>query len=188
MQAALDAVTILDGSLDADLLIQGRAQKVTFQSAHPIQFKNVTPMTPDGKIQLNPSCLAPHGYSWLKPDESEHRFQLISPATSKLVNSSLGEFQLPQLIVQINDRDAQSMGIENGEKVRVWNHLGEVVCPCKVTSSIRSGVLSMPKGAWRRSSENTYTSVAFCSDEVGHVGGNACFNDTRVSVEPWPQL
>ena len=75
------------------------------------------------------------------------------------------------------------MAITAGDSVRVYNSLGTVECTARVTDRIRPGVVSMPKGAWRRSSFNGATSVALCPDHVNIVGGAACFNDARVEIE-----
>jgi len=67
--------------------------------------------------------------------------------------------------------------------VRVFNDLGEVHCRVEVSESVRRGVVSMPKGAWRASAANGYTSNVLCPDTVSTVAGGACFNDARVEVE-----
>ena len=47
---------------------------------------------------------------------------------------------------------------------------------------MRTGVVALPKGAWRKSSRNGQTSTALCPPHVNEVGGGACFNDARVEV------
>ena len=67
--------------------------------------------------------------------------------------------------------------------MRVFNDLGEVVCRARVRDKIRSGVVSMPKGAWRKASLNGKTATALCPADVSVVGGSACYNDARVEIE-----
>ena len=40
----------------------------------------------------------------------------------------------------------------------------------------------MPKGSWRRDSDNGGAAVTLCPPTVGFAGG-ACFNDARVEVD-----
>jgi anaerobic selenocysteine-containing dehydrogenase len=65
--------------------------------------------------------------------------------------------------------------------VRAFNDLGEVVCRAEISDRIREGVVSIPKGAWRKSSRNGHTATALCPATTGTAGG-ACFNDARVEL------
>jgi hypothetical protein len=47
---------------------------------------------------------------------------------------------------------------------------------------MREGVVSIPKGAWRKSSRNGRTATALCPATTNVVGGGACFNDARVEI------
>ena len=53
----------------------------------------------------------------------------------------------PQRIF-INPRDASKRGIRDGVLVRVWNALGELVIPARLTKRILPGVVDIPQGAW----------------------------------------
>jgi anaerobic selenocysteine-containing dehydrogenase len=144
---------------------------------------DVFPGTADGKVDLCPEVLGAEPYSYRPPEQGPYPLSLISPATSKLITSTLGEFNLPVLWVALHGSDAAARGISNGDRVRVFNELGEVVCEARVTDDVRPGVVSIPKGAWRHSAENGYTSTVLCPDTVNIVAGGACFNDARVEVE-----
>jgi anaerobic selenocysteine-containing dehydrogenase len=100
-----------------------------------------------------------------------------------MINSTLGESNYPRLSVGLHPRDAEARGIQAGDQVRVFNHLGEVDCVATINERLRPGVVAMPKGAWRHASLNGETSTALCPDHVNVVGGGACFNDARVEVE-----
>ena len=78
---------------------------------------------------------------------------------------------------------AAARSIENGDRVRVFNRLGEVFCKVLVVDRVREGVVHMPKGAWMKTSENGRTATALCPDDISEEGGGACFNDARVEVE-----
>jgi len=151
-------------------------------SRSPVQFGTVFPQTADGKIQLAPACLGPAPYAYEEVRSDSFPLCLITPASSKLVSSTFGEFHLKELKLTIHPDDARSRGIASGGRVRVWNELGEVECLAAVDARVRPGVVSLPKGAWRKSSLNGKTSTALTPASVSSVGGGACFNDARVEV------
>lgn len=161
---------------------QGKIQTVDFDGGNPVQFGNVFPRTADGKIQLLPPALgdAPFRYQPVRSDA--HPLALISPANNKMISSSLGEFNYPTLFVTIHPDDAAARDIVNGDAVRVFNELGEVHCHAEISAAVRSGVVSMPKGAWRKSAINHATSTTLCPQTTNVVGGGACFNDARVEI------
>ena len=127
--------------------------------------------------------MGPNPFDYLPVGSEEFPLALISPANSKMISSTLGEFNYNDLVVTIHPNDAAERKIKNGDQVRVFNNLGEVICKTKVSGEVRLGVVSMPKGAWRKSSLNSKTSTSLCPDHVNVVGGGACYNDARVQIE-----
>lgn len=182
VRRAIEA-TDLDGrSPTAEPLLDGLTESYDFPGPGPIQFETVHPRTDDGRIHLTPPVLGPDPYSYIAPDE-RYPLALISPASGKMISSTFGETNCPDLMVDLHPRDAAVREIGSGDPVRVHNDLGSVECVAMVTRQIRPGVASMPKGAWQKASRNGRTSVALCPDHVNIVGGAACFNDARVEVE-----
>ncbi|MFQ5704377.1 MAG: molybdopterin-dependent oxidoreductase [Gemmatimonadales bacterium] len=169
--------------LDFAELANGGSVARDSSGAGPIQFGDVFPLTADGRIDLCPSQLGPEPFRYESVYREQFPLSLVSPASSKMITSTLGEFNLQTLVVLLNPGDAASRGVETGDDVRVFNELGEVVCIARITDRVRKGVASMPKGAWRKMSRNGYTSTALCPAHVNDVGGGACFNDARVEVE-----
>ena len=141
------------------------------------------PRTPDRKVNLRPDALGSEPYRYIVQRRSEFPLVLISPATSKMVSSTFGEFNYPSLALTLHPEDAASRGICTGDSVRVFNELGEVLCVAKVHRRVRQGVAVLPKGAWNKSSLNGRVSTALCPDTLNRVAGGACFNDARVEVE-----
>jgi anaerobic selenocysteine-containing dehydrogenase len=82
----------------------------------------------------------------------------------------------------MNPADEEARGIEEGDAIRVFNTLGEMHLPAKLTHLVRAGTVAMPKGVWRRHTRNGYTSNALVPDSLSDLGGGACFNDARVEV------
>jgi anaerobic selenocysteine-containing dehydrogenase len=157
----------------------------------PVQFVDVFPPTSDGRIHLCPPELereAPEGLYAFQPDPATERcpLALISPSSDRTINSTLGELPRPDARLQIHPADAAARGLGDGEMVRVFNELGEVRCPLSVTSAVRSGTVSLPKGLWRRSTANGCTGTALVPDSLTDLGAGACFNDARVQVAAVP--
>ena len=172
--------------LDVERLAQGRAQEADFGPGGLVQMESVLPLTSDGKINLAPECLGPRPYHYEKTANAKHPLRLISPSNDKMVSSTFGEFNYPELRLAMHPNDAGARRIEDGACVRVFNALGEVVCRAEVSDHVRPGVVMMPKGAWRKSSRNGHTANALIPSHVNEVGGGACYNDARVEVEPAP--
>ena len=64
----------------------------------------------------------------------------------------------------------------------MFNALGELRVPLRVSAAIRPGVALVPKGTWRRHSRNGACGTALVPDFVSPLSGGACFNDARVEV------
>ncbi|TDI89375.1 MAG: hypothetical protein E2O77_09780 [Caldithrix sp.] len=153
-----------------------------FPGRAPVQFQNIFPWTPDGRINFAPGNLGKNPYEYLDLKRNGYPLTLISPATDKLISSTLGEFNFPKLFLVMNPGDARTRSLEKGATARIFNDLGEVFAPVQISRKIRPGVVLIPKGAWRKSSKNGLTSTALVPDDVSSVGGGACFNDARVEV------
>ncbi len=151
-------------------------------SENPVQFESVFPQTEDGKIHLTPACLGAEPYGYQEIRSESFPLCLITPASAKLVSSTFGEFNVQKLYLTIHPLDARARGVGSGDRVRVWNELGEVECVARVDAHVREGVVALPKGAWMKSSLNGRTSTALTPPSVNVVGGGACFNDARVEV------
>jgi anaerobic selenocysteine-containing dehydrogenase len=153
----------------------------------PVQFVDVFPQTPDGKVALWPEAIAadaPLGlYAFVAdPATPEFPLALISPASDRSVSSTLGELDRPRVVLDMHPDDATPRGIGDGDDVRVFNALGEMECGVKITPLVRPGTVSFPKGVWRRHTGNRLTSNALVPDTLTDLGGGACFNDARVDV------
>ncbi len=157
-------------------------------NASPIQFVDVFPRTPGGTIRLVPEELdaqAPLGLYGFQPDPATDRFPLalISPATDRTISSTLGELQREPVPLEIHPEDARRRDLSDGDAVRVFNERGEVLCRTRCNATLKPGVVLLPKGLWRHSTENHATATALAPDSLSDIGGGACFNDARVEVE-----
>ncbi len=178
----IESVTLAGKPVDPAPIEAGGFVRYDFPGGAPVQFVNVMPQTVDKKIHLTPAVLGPRPYHYEPVTSEKYPLALISPATSKMVTSMMGEFNFPELRVMLNPADAAARHIAPGDTVRVFNELGEVVCRAEVSARVREGVASLPKGAWRKSSLNGKTSTALCPAHTNVVGGGACYNDARVQI------
>jgi anaerobic selenocysteine-containing dehydrogenase len=152
----------------------------------PVQFVDVFPKTPDGRVHLFPADLEARLGLYVyaaDPATAAHPLSLISPASEHTISSTLGESRPGIARIKIHPDDAHPRSISDGDPVRVFNELGEVHCEASVTPEIRSGAVSLAKGLWARSTVNGATANALVPDSLTDIAGGACFNDARVQVE-----
>ncbi len=154
----------------------------------PVQFVDALPKTHDRKIHLFPPELdreAPLGLYSFQPDPGSRLYPLalLSPATNRTISSSLGQLVTSQARLEIHPEDARERAIENGDLVRVFNQLGEVVCRALHSEDLRPGTVLLPKGLWCRHTSNGNTANTLAPDSLTDLGAGACFNDARVQVQ-----
>jgi anaerobic selenocysteine-containing dehydrogenase len=154
-------------------------------------FDNVQPGTPSGKIELASETLA---MRWgpaarlptFRPRAAKFPLALISPASDKRISSTLfgaggAGGDAPPLLMHPDD--ARARGLEAARNVRVWNDLGSVILPLKVTAAVVPGVVASEKGAWLATSKTGQTISALVSaDDRADLAEGACYNDTGVEV------
>jgi anaerobic selenocysteine-containing dehydrogenase len=58
--------------------------------------------------------------------------------------------------------------------------------PLRLNDTLRSGVVFLPKGLWRRHTSNGSVASALVPDAVSPISGGALFNDTWVEVAACP--
>jgi anaerobic selenocysteine-containing dehydrogenase len=185
LEEMLDVLAKMPGAIGEELRECGYATPIA--EGRPIQFVDVMPRTPHGKVDLFPSHLdaqSPAGLYGYQPDPATPEFPLalISPASERTVSSTLSELPRPAIRLLMHPDDAAARGLHDGDDVRVFNALGEVRCGLQIGGWIRRGTVSLPKGLWRKHTLNGYTANALAPDTLTDLGGGACFNDARVDV------
>ena len=182
--AVMDTAARLPQTLSPALL-EGRVATAS-ADGRPVQFVDIMPPTPDGRVHLFPADLKSRaGLYHYEPDPATatHPLSLISPASEHTISSTLGELRPGVARLKLHPDDAHSRSIADGDSVRVFNELGEVECEASVTPEIRPGTVSLPKGLWARSTFNGSTANALVPDTLTDIADGACFNDARVQVE-----
>ncbi len=122
--------------------------------------------TPSGKIEIYSERLArlndpglPPLPRYIEPWESRsdplaarYPLQLISTHFKTRANAQFDNIpwlrELGAQAVEINNADARSRNINDGDIVRVFNDRGQVLIRARVTERIMPGVVNLPHGAW----------------------------------------
>lgn len=123
--------------------------------------------TASGKIELAPDEFVADLGRLMKHatvDDADSSFVLVGRRHVRSNNSWMHNIEVlvkgkPRCTLQINPFDAASIGVTNGQAVRVRSRVGEVVAPAEVTDDIRPGVVSLPHG-WGHGVDGTRLGVA----------------------------
>ena len=161
--------------------------------------------TPSGKIEIYSMALAakPDYYglgvippipTWIEPLSAEARakfpLQLCSPKSRARTHSIHGNQPLLARVdpddVWLNTADAAARGIQNGDKVRIYNDRGSTLLPAKVTDRIAPGVVSIKEGAWF-TPDSDGTDTKGCANVLAEDRSAPCgattYNTNLVEVE-----
>jgi len=186
MDAAVDMDDARLGGIRPSRIPTDHALAMTADGDEFIMFKNVLPGTKSGKVDLASPYLAQKYGARLPrflPVTSRYPLALISPASDQRITSTFGGVNgdtAPPL--EMHPDDARARGLADGMRVRVWNDLGEVRVPLRVSDAVPRGVVCTLKGAWLRTSDNGQTVSALCPAHHADISEGACFNDARVEV------
>src|SRR5438552_3071584 len=187
MDDAIDGADLRLGGVRPSRIPLNAALLMTFDGAPANLFANVLPTTPSGKVELASSYLEKKFGARLpsyRPFTSSYPLILITPASDRRTTSTFGgctaNAETPPL--EIHPDDARTRGLHDGMRVRVWNDLGEVRLPVRVTDAVPRGVVCSLKGAWMKTSDNGQTVSALAPTHHADISEGACYNDTRVEV------
>jgi anaerobic selenocysteine-containing dehydrogenase len=187
MDDALDASDPRLGGLAPSRIPTDRARAMTTAGEEFVLFGNVFPKTPSGKVELVSSYLDKKYGAPLpdyRPIASSYPLMLISPASDKRITATFGGCRgsddTPAL--EMHPEDARARGLSGRATVRVWNDLGEVHLPLRITDEVPPGVVASAKGAWMRTSDNGQTISALAPAHHADISEGACYNDARVEV------
>ncbi|MCO6050901.1 molybdopterin oxidoreductase family protein [Mesorhizobium sp. RP14(2022)] len=117
--------------------------------------------------------------------DSEHPFRLTTSPARQFLNStftetptSKGKEGRPELLV--HPQDASTLGIEDGTRVEIGNHRGEVILHAKLFGGIRRGVV-IAEGIWPNSAHERGEGInTLVGADPGAPYGGAAFHDTKV--------
>jgi anaerobic selenocysteine-containing dehydrogenase len=146
--------------------------------------------TPSGKCEFGSEALDYHPpiESRLGAPELRDRFplELISAKSHDSMNSTFGneshpEVQTSKLFLHVDD--ARLRGIENGDRVRVFNQRGSCTLVAGVDGMVRPGVVLAPAVRWNKRAADHRNINALTSDRLTDIGGGPTFYSCLVDVE-----
>ena len=158
-------------------LLEGKVLKLKLRPMNKYQTRS-------GRIEFYSSKAEELGYNplpeQLTSEPEEGWFILLN---STLPNYTSSQFRdvygpIPQ-VVWISTKDAKKLGIENDEKVVIYNHLGEVTLRAIVTNKSSQGVVWAPRPL---TGINNNPLNALTSSIPQKIGGGPVFNSTKVKI------
>jgi anaerobic selenocysteine-containing dehydrogenase len=187
MDAALDPDDPRMQGIRASRIPVNQALKMEYAGEEPVLFRNVSPRTPSGKVELESATLGARYDAALpkyRPLYSPYPLTLITPASDKRITSTFGGLRVNDAtpVLEMNPEDAAARALADGALVKVWNELGQVFLPLRITAAVRPGVVSSEKGAWLRTASNGQTVSALAPAHKADLADGACYNDSRVEV------
>ncbi|MCS6852331.1 MAG: molybdopterin oxidoreductase family protein [Gemmataceae bacterium] len=161
--------------------------------------------TPSGKCELYsprlaaagldplPNYTPPHEDPQTRPDlAARYPLQMLSPPAPSFLNSSF--VNIPQLrraagrpTLEIHPIDAQSRGIVDGQRVRVFNDRGSFTARAKVAETVRPGVVVTLGIWWNKYTADGVNCNSTTSSRLTDLGGGATFFDNLVEVTAEPE-
>jgi anaerobic selenocysteine-containing dehydrogenase len=153
--------------------------------------------TPSGKAELYSESLKTQGLDpvveFRPPLESRHAKQnglpleLLARKADNFLNTtfsnvpSVREMEEPGLL-EISSVDAQARGIADGDRVRVFNHRGEVELVARVDGKVQAGVVSATLH-WAKIAPGFQSINSLTSEKLTDMGNSATFYSVLVEVE-----
>jgi anaerobic dimethyl sulfoxide reductase subunit A len=160
--------------------------------------------TPSGKIEIYCQRLAdmenpeiPPIPKYIETWESRHDalakkypLQLISSHCKRRAHSQFENVpwlkELSPQSLLVNNQDANERGIQDGDKVRVFNDRGQIIIPATTSHRIRPGIVDLPEGAWFRPNKKGID-LGGCANVLTRgarsPGGSTVHNTCLVQVE-----
>ena len=159
-------------------------------------------LTPNGRARLYDGDLIAQGMDpvaeFVAPEESRHSplaqqypLELLARKADNFLNSTFVNLPSVQKMerpheLEINRRDAESRGIKDGDRVRVFNERGEIQLKARVDGTVSEGVVGAKLG-WAKLSGGGVNINVLTSSRLTDLGGGATFYSTLVEVERVPE-
>lgn len=130
---------------------------------------------------------------WESKKKNEYPFQLVTLHCLRTVHSSFDNVpwckEAAPNDLQLNKRDAQSLGISHGDTVLIKSRWGQCLRNADVTERIMPGVVKLDEATWVDVDEESQIDYAGSANYlVGDIrtgSGIQAWNSCNVSVEKW---
>lgn len=160
------------------------------KAAVPPDFIKQIP-TPSGKIELYSAAMEADGYAPLPTyvplvNDGDYPYLFVPAPNHNFLNSTFSNNakhvrmeKLPKLFMHA--ADAETSGIADGDKVRIWNDRGECELTVSVGETVLRGVV-VSQGLWADQPGSKHNVNALTPDRPADMGGGATFFSGRVNV------
>ena len=142
---------------------------------------------PGEPLDSLPDFVPPRERPETNPDRAKHYpLNILSPKSHGFLNSCYANMEHKirgqgEQFVLINQVDAESRGIRQGDPVRVFNDRGGFEGEARITGDVNPGVVVATLGYWRQLNRGTVNVVS--SAEFVDMGHAPAFSDNLVQVE-----
>jgi anaerobic selenocysteine-containing dehydrogenase len=160
-----------------------------------IAFNDLKFKTPSGKIELySERAVDLWKVNFLptyeplnegqKNENDEYPLSLMSPNTKNRIHSQFGNLESikmldPYRVVLMNPKDAIDRGLNNGEKVLVYNERGKLTIRVKLDIGLRPGNIVIINGYWNSEGGSPNLLSKGRETDMGH---GTAFHDNMVEV------
>jgi len=154
--------------------------------------------TPSGKAELYSEAVKVLGLDpvadFVPPTESRHGkkqnglpLELLARKSDNFLNSTFSNLASVQSmeepgLLEICAADARARGIADGDKVRVFNHRGDILLKARVDGKVQPGVVSASLN-WAKMTPGFQSINALTSEKLADMGNSATFYSVLVDVE-----
>ena len=153
--------------------------------------------TPSGKAELYSESLKSQGLDpvveFRPPMESRHAkrnglpLELLARKADNFLNTTFSNVPSVQEmeetgLLEISSVDAQARGIADGDRVRVFNHRGDVELIARVDGKVQAGVVSA-RLHWAKMAPGFQSINSLTSEKLTDMGNSATFYSVLVEVE-----
>ncbi len=154
--------------------------------------------TPSGKAELYNPALATEGVDpvvqFVPPDESRHSqrarqfpLELLARKADNFLNSTFSNLPTVQELeevglLEMSAQDAEQRKIKNGDRVRAFNHRGDIFLKARVDGAVQPGVVAA-RLHWAKLEEGKRNINVLTSEKLTDLGNSATFYSVLVEVE-----
>jgi anaerobic selenocysteine-containing dehydrogenase len=189
----LSADDLIDRLLAAPAAMRAGIDPAAFAEGRAVELRLPDPrtwMTPSGKIELRNPALDEPLPRWLPSyaDAEPLPFRLATAPAVQALNSSFQEREELRarqkgMRLLMNPGDAAARGLRPGDRVRVFNGLGEAVFLLDPTPRVPQGLVVAEGIFWLEHAPGSRTVNALTSQRLTDIGEGSTFYDNRVDVE-----
>ncbi|HEY6764508.1 MAG TPA: molybdopterin-dependent oxidoreductase [Candidatus Sulfotelmatobacter sp.] len=154
-------------------------------------------LTPSGKAELYSASLKAQGLdpvvAFHPPAESRHGhsngfpLELLARKADNFLNTTFSNLPAVEAmeelgLLEMHAADAEARGIAEGDRVRVFNHRGEIILKARVDGAVQPGVVGA-KLNWAKRTAGSHSINSLTSEKLTDMGNSATFYSVLVEVE-----